>query len=212
MTALAERIDEWDTDVFPFHSLDYVPSGYGGILAPYIETGPGTMRAACALMKLEARDAFPCAASTIPSPATVVCDLGCGDGEFLIGLLGHCNTPSLSRVGGVGVDYDPSFITTAGVNSVAKGESVDWITYDFNADLDDLVAKLLLLGVTHVFTYLVPKQLALLTVRTILMRLWESGVSICCHKFQPLYFEATRTDVLMDLAVYEKPLGWIKAV
>lgn len=38
----AEEHDEWDMPVFAFHDLDYVPSGYGGILAPYIETGPGS--------------------------------------------------------------------------------------------------------------------------------------------------------------------------
>jgi hypothetical protein len=36
------EIDEWDMPVFAFHDLDYIPSGYGGILAPYIETGVGS--------------------------------------------------------------------------------------------------------------------------------------------------------------------------
>lgn len=38
----AEETDEWETPIFAFHDLDYIPSGYGGILAPYIETGPGS--------------------------------------------------------------------------------------------------------------------------------------------------------------------------
>lgn len=45
ITAVATEkveIDEWDMPVFAFHELDYIPSGYGGILAPYIETGPGS--------------------------------------------------------------------------------------------------------------------------------------------------------------------------
>ena len=37
-----EDEDEWETPIFAFHDLDYIPSGYGGILAPYIETGPGS--------------------------------------------------------------------------------------------------------------------------------------------------------------------------
>jgi len=37
-----EEGDEWETPIFAFHDLDYIPSGYGGILAPYIETGPGS--------------------------------------------------------------------------------------------------------------------------------------------------------------------------
>jgi hypothetical protein len=37
-----EKTDEWETPIFAFHDLDYIPSGYGGILAPYIETGPGS--------------------------------------------------------------------------------------------------------------------------------------------------------------------------
>lgn len=40
-TPLVEE-DEWDMPTFAFHDLDYIPSGYGGILAPYIETGPGS--------------------------------------------------------------------------------------------------------------------------------------------------------------------------
>lgn len=38
------KVDEWDMPVFAFHELDYIPSGYAGILAPYIETGPGSKR------------------------------------------------------------------------------------------------------------------------------------------------------------------------
>ena len=37
-----EDMNEWDTPLFAFHDLDYIPSGYSGILAPYIETGPGS--------------------------------------------------------------------------------------------------------------------------------------------------------------------------
>jgi hypothetical protein len=37
-----DKTDEWETPIFAFHDLDYIPSGYGGILAPYIETGPGS--------------------------------------------------------------------------------------------------------------------------------------------------------------------------
>jgi hypothetical protein len=36
------ELDEWDMPIFAFQDLDYIPSGYGGILAPYIETGPGS--------------------------------------------------------------------------------------------------------------------------------------------------------------------------
>ncbi|PMD43650.1 hypothetical protein L207DRAFT_564288 [Hyaloscypha variabilis F] len=38
--------------IFAFQDLDYIPSGFGGILAPYIETTGGTMRAAATLMGL----------------------------------------------------------------------------------------------------------------------------------------------------------------
>jgi hypothetical protein len=37
-----EEVDAWETPIFAFHGLDYIPSGYSGILAPYIETGPGS--------------------------------------------------------------------------------------------------------------------------------------------------------------------------
>lgn len=196
--------DEWDMPTFAFHDLDYIPSGFSGILAPYIETGPGTMRAAATIMGL---DVIPTAA--IPAKAlSVVCDLGCGDGEFLIGLLSHLNTitqtTTETAIHGVGIDYNAQLIETATVNAVAVGKSVRWLTYDFNEDLDDLAAQLLALDVTHVFVYLVPKQLALQTVRGILTRLYERGVVVCCHKFLPAYLTASRRDDLMNLAVYER--------
>ncbi|KAF7362935.1 Monooxygenase [Mycena venus] len=194
---------EWDTPTFAFHDLDYIPSGYGGVLAPYIETGPGTMRAATTLMRL---DLLP-AATTPPAPLSVICDLGCGDGTFLIGLLAHINaitrTTRATAVHGVGIDYNAGLLATAAANAVAAGAQVRWLVYDFNADLEDLGGQLALQRVTHVFVYLVPKQLALSTVRAILTRLYESGVMLCFHKFQPTYLTATRRDTLMDLVVYE---------
>jgi hypothetical protein len=64
--------------IFAFHDLDYIPSGFSGTLAPYIETPVATMRAAATLMRLGLN-----ARSGIPStPKDVVCDLGCGDGYF----------------------------------------------------------------------------------------------------------------------------------
>ncbi|KUJ13482.1 uncharacterized protein LY89DRAFT_158789 [Mollisia scopiformis] len=192
-----EETDEWHMPTFAFHDLDYIPSGYGGILAPYIETGPGTMRAAATLMHL----------NLTPAPATqqVICDLGCGDGEFLIGLLSHLNSPlPLLPVSGFGIDYNASLIATASLNAITAGATAHWLTYDFNLDEHDLFSQIENRRVTHVFVYLVPKQLALNTVRKLLERLWGSGVVICCHKFQPEYLVATRTDILMDLVVYER--------
>lgn len=188
--------DEFDLPLFAFHDLDYVPSGYSGVLAPYIETGPGTMRAAAVLMRLS---------PPVPSTRrTIVCDLGCGDGEFLIGLLRHLNVAPLTDVHGLGVDYNGALIDTAGINALAANQVATWLTYDFNLDLEDLFAQLDARGVTHVFVYLVPKQLALPTVRGILEKLVRSGVCVACHKFQPKYLVESRRDVLMDLVVYEK--------
>ena len=159
------------------------------------------MRAAVTLMGLD----------LIPDPALafaqkVVCDLGCGDGEFLIGLLNHVNritnTTIATTINGYGVDYDDKLIRTAGVNAITEGQQARWLTYDFNLDEDNLFGTLEKAGITHVFVYLVPKQLALKTVRTLLTKLCESGVTICCHKFQPTYLAVTRRDVLMDLVVY----------
>lgn len=69
--------DEDGRPLFAFQDLDYVPSGFGGTSAPYIETPAGTMRAAVALMRL---DLIP--STSTEAARTVVCDLGCGDGEF----------------------------------------------------------------------------------------------------------------------------------
>jgi ubiquinone/menaquinone biosynthesis C-methylase UbiE len=166
------------------------------------------MRAAATLMHL---DLLPASITPPPQALSVVCDLGCGDGEFLIGLLAHINsithTTSTTAVRGVGIDYNAGLIKTATLNAISAGEHVQWLTYDFNEDLDDLFGQLARQHVTHVFVYLVPKQLALQTVRRILTRLCESGVMVCCHKFQPSYLTETRRDTLMDLVVYERAAG-----
>jgi hypothetical protein len=75
--------DEDGIPTFAFHDLDYMPWGVGGITAPYIETTVGTMRAAATLMCLD----LTSGAEEPPSIEqgalkTVVCDLGCGDGDF----------------------------------------------------------------------------------------------------------------------------------
>lgn len=158
-----------------------------------------TVRAAATLMCLD----LITVAGTVPTQR-VVCDLGCGDGEFLINLLQHINSKISNPVHGVGIDYNAGLIKTATVNALSAGQSVKWLTYDFNEDRDDLSGQLASDLVTHVFVYLVPKQLALKTVRRILTRLYESGVIICCHKFQPSYLEATRKDELMNLVVYSQ--------
>jgi len=77
--------DDDGNPMFAFQDLDYIPYGYSGIIAPYIETSAGTMRAAATLMRLGlSADAEPASTSTHQevAAATVVCDLGCGDGEF----------------------------------------------------------------------------------------------------------------------------------
>lgn len=71
--------DEDGRPLFAFQDLDYVPSGFGGTSAPYIETPAGTMRAAVALMHL---DLIPSTSTSTEAARTVICDLGCGDGEF----------------------------------------------------------------------------------------------------------------------------------
>jgi hypothetical protein len=86
--------------------------------------------------------------------------------------------------------------------------SAEWLIYDFNEDQNDLVNQLIdIHGVTHVFIYLLPKQLELKTVRSILTRLWEGGVTVCCHKYQPGYLVPARLDKLMELVVYHRVLG-----
>jgi hypothetical protein len=69
--------DEDGNPIFAFQDLDYIPFGFSSHLAPYIETGPGTMRAAATLMRLGLVET-----DLEKSGTTVVCDLGCGDGEF----------------------------------------------------------------------------------------------------------------------------------
>lgn len=156
------------------------------------------MRAAVTLMGLD----LPSSIQT----QNVVCDLGCGDAEFLIGLLRYVNNVSTAALPlrGFGIDYDAALIATATANSMAAKQTASWLVYDFNLDADDLFSKIVAAGVTHVFVYLVPKQLALGTVRLLLEKLCESGVMICCHKFLPGYLEVTRKDELMSLRVYER--------
>ena len=71
--------------IFAFQDLDYIPSGFGGVLAPYIETTAGTMRAAATLMRLGLvanSDEKEDSSNVPPAHQQVVCDLGCGDGYF----------------------------------------------------------------------------------------------------------------------------------
>jgi hypothetical protein len=69
--------------IFAFQDLDYIPSGFGGILAPYIETTGGTMRAAATLMGLGlVADDGVKGSGVRATSQQVVCDLGCGDGYF----------------------------------------------------------------------------------------------------------------------------------
>jgi hypothetical protein len=77
--------DEFDTPLFAFHDLSYIPYGFSSSKAPYIETPGATMRAAATLMRLGASAGAEEVASIhqeVKTVATVVCDLGCGDGEF----------------------------------------------------------------------------------------------------------------------------------
>jgi hypothetical protein len=77
--------DEHGNPMFAFQHLDYIPFGFSSNEAPYIETGPGTMRAAATLMRLKldpdvaSKQVSATDEEVVP---TVVCDLGCGDGEF----------------------------------------------------------------------------------------------------------------------------------
>jgi hypothetical protein len=74
--------DEDGNPMFAFQDLDYIPFGFSSHLAPYIETGPGTMRAAATLMRLGLVGAAASKLGVDKPETTVVCDLGCGDGEF----------------------------------------------------------------------------------------------------------------------------------
>ncbi|QDS71056.1 hypothetical protein FKW77_008646 [Venturia effusa] len=195
--------DEDGDPVFAFQDLDYIPFGSSSHLAPYIETGPGTMRAAANLMRLGLVGAAASKSSPGKARKTVVCDLGCGDGEFrYINAL----TVDSSIAEGVGIDYNAQLIATAGIKSASiKGMAIDWLIYDFNADQEDIAHQLLTTHhVTHVFVYLTPKQLALATVRNILTRLCAGEVVVCCHKFFPEYLTPARRDELMELAVYDE--------
>ncbi|RDI81047.1 hypothetical protein Vi05172_g9011 [Venturia inaequalis] len=183
--------DEDGNPMFAFQDIDYIPFGFSSHLAPYIETGPGTMRAAAKLMRLGLVRASTSNSGLEKARTTVVCDLGCGDGEF----------PQ-----GVGIDYNAKLIETAGINSaLIKDIKIDWLVYDFNDDKEDLVNQLITAHhVTHVFIYLTPKQLALPTVRSILTRLCAESVVVCCHKFFPEYLTPAGRDELMELVVYDE--------
>jgi hypothetical protein len=122
-------------------------------------------------------------------------------------LLDHINAPSdnIAVAHGVGIDYNAELIESAGTRSQLEGVDVQWLIYNFNDDHDDLVSQLLITHhVTHVFIYLVPKQLALPTVRHILTSLCKSGVVVCCYKFHPRYLTPARHDILMELVVYDE--------
>lgn len=96
----------------------------------------------------------------------------------MISLLLHVSllTPHALPLG-VGIDYNAPLIASAGIASTLQNVNASWLIYNFNDDREDLVSQLINgHQVTHVFVYLVPKQLALLTVRSILTRLCGNGV------------------------------------
>lgn len=77
--------DDDGTAMFAFQHLDYIPFGLSSSEAPYIESGPGIMRAAATLMRLTlgpTSTSQNLASAVVEPVATVVCDLGCGDGKF----------------------------------------------------------------------------------------------------------------------------------
>ena len=148
-----------------------------------------------------------------PSTSTkpiIVADLGCGDGEFLLGMIAHITSPT-SQARGIGVDYDAQLIATAEQKTVQTDLKMEWLIYDFNLDQEDLASQLLGKGATHLFAYLIPKQLALKTVRAILERLLHAGVVVCCYKFHPGYLTPSRRDEVMNLEVYKKLEGEVRA-
>jgi hypothetical protein len=92
------------TPMFAFQNLDYIPSGFGGSEAPYIETPAATMRAAATLMRLGLSVGPEVVSTHREAVPTVVCDLGCGDGYFrmdrllsLLFTLPCMDTPALHR-------------------------------------------------------------------------------------------------------------------
>ena len=74
--------DHDGSPMFAFQGLDYIPSGFGGITAPYIETPVATMRAAATLMHIGFSAGVEVPLTHQEAVPTVVCDLGCGDGYF----------------------------------------------------------------------------------------------------------------------------------
>lgn len=74
--------DDNGMPIFAFHDLDYIPYGFSSSTAPYIETPAATMRAAATLLRLGLGVSIEQTSKSQGLEASVVCDLGCGDGEF----------------------------------------------------------------------------------------------------------------------------------
>jgi hypothetical protein len=82
-TTVNMMLDDEGGSIFAFHDLDYIPFGFSSDTAPYIETPIATMRAAAKIMHLDLESDTSDQERPEQSPANiVVCDLGCGDGDF----------------------------------------------------------------------------------------------------------------------------------
>jgi hypothetical protein len=82
-TTVNMMLDDEGGSIFAFHDLDYIPFGFSSDTAPYIETPIATMRAAAKIMHLDLESDTPDQGRHGQSHANiVVCDLGCGDGDF----------------------------------------------------------------------------------------------------------------------------------
>lgn len=123
-SASDQKADDNETVDLPFGDIHYVPYGQSGKTAPFVESPISIMRCAIQVGSMSGSD--------------VICDLGCGQGGFLNGVL-----QTVPGARGVGVDIDPKLIATAKEEAKANGLSdrVRYEVMDFFSGDDSWFAK-----------------------------------------------------------------------
>jgi hypothetical protein len=205
--------DNIDWNEFAFHDLDYIPIGYSSSTAPLVESPVAVLRAVYTLFQFDTHRQHP---NKKQNKEICILDLGCGEGVFLNHLLLYSrdqqqaaaqfnDKTSSIDIRGIGIDYNSSFIETAQQHARSVNVKATYIQYDFNSDRNNIAEELITAyHITNCYAYLVPKQLSLPTVRSLLLQLINADVLICCYKFYPAYLPLLQEDKRMELCLYGK--------
>ena len=189
--------------IFIYSELEYIPTGYTSNAAPFIESPIAVNRAAIDLFDFD----LYCNAHNTNTINLV--DLGCGDGIALCNMIQYCKQIKYCNnvtINGIGIDYSEQLLHQAEQNTKQYNlhGSITYIQYNFNYNSYNILQELLQYNTTHVYIYLVPKQLNLSSIKYLLLQLIQYNIYIICYHFQPTYLPLIQSNNTMNLCIYGK--------